>query len=380
MAKVSRKVGGRKKQPKLPRKIRTGIALAPTNSFRWFTEHFRLEVDKKDIAGVLRNWIRSEFDGEDRKFLLSGPEHVYTNAYGAAASIHWKNLGQEFPSNWNHDRRMQLYIEEVRYWTNKKIQTQKDSDTTTVKQRSPMDIVKEKTSDFIAEIEEVLDLYNTDVHVDWEEYSVYNEMVKSDLNSFSAKHVYNYYKPLKDELEELVNKKTPDLVEGYSHWNVKQRKEFLAIITRIVDDANKYVLSKKAVRKPSKPRVKTADKQIAKLVYLKESKEFKLTSIDPIAVIGAKRLYTFNTKTRMLTEYVSRSSKGFEVKGTTLQLFDKDVSRGIRLRKPEETLTDFMSRSPAAINRVWKTLTTKTVTDVNGRINKDTILLRALDK
>lgn len=380
MAKVTRKTSRKKKPTPLPRKSRTGIALAPTDSFRWFSEHFRLEVDKKDIAGVLRDWIRANFEGEERKFLLSGPEHVYTQPYGAAASVHWKNLGQEFPKAYDHEKRMNLYIEDVRYWANKKLEEQADSDKPKTQTRSPMDIVKEKTQDFIGEIEEVLDLFGTKTHMDWDEYSVYNEMVKADLNSFSAKHVYLYYKGLQDEMEELVNKKTPDLVEGYSHWSVAKRKQFLKIVTSIVDDANKYVLSKKATRKPTKPRVKTADKQIAKLVYLKESKEHKLTSIDPVAVVGAQRLYTFNVKTRMVTEYVSRSSKGFEIKGTTLQLFDAEKSRSIRLRKPEENLTDFMTRSPAAINRVWGTLTTKTVTDVNGRINKDTILLRALDK
>ena len=59
---------------------------------------------------------------------------------------------------------------------------------------------------------------------------------------------------------------------------------------------------------------------------------------------------------------------------------DAAASRAVKLRKPEESLTAFLTKTPTAINKFWSTLTTKTIDDVNGRINKDTIILRALDK
>ena len=62
---------------------------------------------------------------------------------------------------------------------------------------------------------------------------------------------------------------------------------------------------------------------------------FKITSILPITIVGAMRLYVFNVKTKELTEYVSSSPKGFEVKGTSLQNVGEE-SRKIKLRKPDE--------------------------------------------
>lgn len=377
---VARKTTRRKKTTPLPRKPRTGIAAAPTKSFHAFQDYFRLDLDRKDIAIVLKTYIRDNFEGEERKLLLDAPEYMYTSHYGPAAGIQWKNLGFTWPEKYDGDKAARMYIENVREAALRKMAEKNDSDQPSKPVRSPMEIVKERTSDFIGEVEAVLDDFYKGVHLDIEEYSVYNEMVKADLNSFSAKHVMDYYIPLKEELEELVNDKTEDLVEGYSHMSVPQRKRYLKLVESIVSDAERYLLSKKAKRKPSKPKVKTADKQVTKMNYAKESADYKLTSINPALIVGASRVYTFHVKERIITEYVSQRAGGFEVRGSTIYGIDPERTRAIRLRKPEEQLSAFLTKTPAAINKFWDTLTTKTITDVNGRINKDTIILRALDK
>jgi len=370
----------RKKTVSLPRKVRTGIAAAPTESFHWFADYFRTDVDKKEISEVLRTYIKENYKGAERTLLLSAPEYLYHAEHGTAATIQWKKLGYQWPERWNGIAKIERYISNVRIAALKKVTEKNDSDKPLVVGRSPMDIVKERTSDFIGEIESVIDLWLTDMHVDIENYSVYNEMVKIDLNSFSAKRVLDYYVPLQKELLELINDKTPELVEGYRNMPVSQRKNYLKLVQTIVDDAERYVLSKKAKRKPSKPKAKTADKQVVKLVYATESAEFKLTSINPTSVIGASRLYTFNVKSRIMTEYVSERTAGFEIRGSTIYGISTELSRSIRLRKPEEQLSTFLTKTPTAINKVWETLTTKTIDEVSGRINKDTILLRALNK
>jgi len=369
----------RKKATPLPRKPRTGILAAPTESYQWFAEYLRTDVEKKEIAGVIRNYIKENYKGEERTLLLNAPDYYYTSEYGVAATIQWKSLGYPWPARWDGNKKIQSYIDRTRAAALKKLlDKQEDSDTPKIAQRSPMEVVKERTTDFIANIEEVLDLFYKGGYVDIENYSVYNEMIKADLNSFSAKHVLDYYIPLQKEVEELVNEKTIDLVEGYRHMPVAERRRYLTLVQKIVDDTKRYLLSKKAKRAPSKPKVKTADKQITKIVYAKDSAEFKLTSINPMQIIGAKRLFTFNVKERIITEYVTRSSKGFEMKGTTLQLFDEEQSRSIRLRKPDESLTIFLTKPKTHIHKHWDTLTTK-ATKPTGRINKDTIILRVMD-
>ena len=210
-------------------------------------------------------------------------------------------------------------------------------------------------------------------------YSVYDELTKDAYPQSTASAVVSYYTPLRDELNELVTKKTPDLIEGYENVPTRARKKYLEFVQHIIDDAQKYIMSKKATRAPRKPRVKSADKQVAKMQFLLESKEYKLKSIHPMMVVGAMRLYTFNTKYKQLTEYVSRKATGFEVKGTSLKGFDLDESRMTKVRKPSEGLPVALGKTPNQINKMWGTLTTKTEVP-NGRLNKETIILRAMDK
>jgi hypothetical protein len=90
-------------------------------------------------------------------------------------------------------------------------------------------------------------------------------------------------------------------------------------------------------------------------------------------------LFTFNVKTRVLAEYVSGSSTGFEVSGTSIKKFDVEASRQTRLRKPDDILPDILKKTPKQIDNIFKGLSTK-IAVPNGRLNDDTIILRALDK
>jgi hypothetical protein len=377
-----RKISAKKQKirKQFSRRLHSGWVACPTDSFWSFKDYARNEIDKKETSKTLKAYIRDNYKGEERKILLSALEWYYTYPYFVSATIEWKKLGHEFPPEWDCDTVIQNYMTKLKKAGLRAIQIEQHKPTEEVQKRSPADIVKERTSDFIGEVENVLDIFFNGVWLDVEEYSVYNELQKIDAPYNIAKGVYDYYLPIKEEAELIAKVKPPkDLAEAYDHWDYNRRQDYLKLLTVIINDAEKYMIGKKATRKISKPKVKSADKQITKLNYLKSSNEFKVTSIDPIKIIGAQRLYTFNAKTRMLTEYTCKSAKGFEVKGSTLQHMDELTSRQTRLRKPEEFLTIVLSKTPKAIDTEWKKLTTKTNVPT-PRINKDTIILRSLDK
>ena len=175
----------------------------------------------------------------------------------------------------------------------------------------------------------------------------------------TAKAIIDYYNPVLEEAKELVNDKTADLVEGYSHMAVPVRKRYLEFLQHIIDDTTRFIMAKKATRKTSKPRTKSAYAQVSKLQYLKESKEFKITSIDPLLIVGARVVWAFNTKYKQLTEFVCRARDGFEVKGTSLQMTDPALSRKITLRKPQEFLPIIQSKTQKQISVAYNQLTTK---------------------
>ena len=147
----------------------------------------------------------------------------------------------------------------------------------------------------------------------------------------------------------------------------------------MLEDCDRIRSAAKATRVTRVKQPKAADKQVAKVQYKKEDTEFKLVSIPPIKIIGGTRLYTFNTKNRMLTEFITQDVKGFEISGTSIKNLDKVNSRSVKLRKPELFIPIVLGKTPNQIDKEWKTLTTKT-TIPNGRLNGDTILLRVMDK
>ena len=370
----------KKKVPKVfSRRARTGIEAAPINSYHWFNDYIRTEVDRKEISSTIKSFIKKNFTKEEAEYALEAPEWMFGKPF-LASVIAWKAKGFPFPENGRYETALNRLILEIIDAGKNKIESydEEDSAAIVIPKKNPAEIIKQRTSDFIAEVEEVLDTFY-DGSVDQDNYSVYDELKKIDAAYNTAKGVFDYYVPLRDEIKELVEEKPADLVEGYGWMSVPQRRQYLKFIQNILDDCDRYLLSKKAQRKIRKPKVKSSDKQVEKLVYLKDSAEYKITSINPTTIVGARRVYLFNTKSRILTEVVSHLPNGFEVRGTTIQGIDEQLSRQILLRKPSDFLPIIQNKTVNQIKKEWESLTTKSG-KANGRINKDTILLRTMDK
>jgi len=258
---------------------------------------------------------------------------------------------------------------------NQKRKDVKTNTNTTIQKKSPAEIVKERTSDFIAEIDAKLDAWTSGPLSDEEDYSVYNELQKVDAAYNTAKGVLDYYTPQMEEIQELVSKKTDDLVEAYSHMTIKKRKELLVVLKSIVSDAEKYMSAKKVTRKPRKKKAVSSAQIVSKVKYLKESAEYKVASVDPSDIIGAKIVWLFNVKYRTFTRLESVSTSGMTIKGTTILNFDEEKSAKKKVRKPEEFLSKTTKTTKTKINKEFVDLKTKESVP-NGRINADTIIYK----
>jgi hypothetical protein len=362
------------KKVKAPISRRTGIAAAPLDSWTAFKYYVHSDVDPKELAKIVRDWIRKNFKKES-SFLLSGPTYAYTMFTHVAATIYWRDIDKEFPESWDPDRCLNRYMDQLRNWCSVKQAETADSDAQVLPSVSPAVRMQRKTNNFISEVEAIIDEFPETFESD---FNMYNELTRIDAAFATAKSVYERYLPILEELRELVDKKSSDLLEGYGWMNITQRKKYKAFMEGIVSDAEKYMNKKRAVRQV-KPRVRTADKQVAKLQYAKESKDYKIASINPVSIVGAQRVFVFNVKYRRLTEYVSNSANGFEIKGTTLQNINTEESNQLTLRKPEEILTVIQNGTPREIRQKINSLTTKP-SKPNGRINTDTIIMRTFNK
>ena len=372
----------KKKFKSVPRSRKTGLAAAPEKSFRWFNDYIRMDVDRKDISSFIKTYIKANFSKSEQEIMLACPDYFFTPKHFIASTILWEQKGFELPKDWNGKAALKKFFDTLKErGVEFAVAKEEAKAAVTVATRTSAEIAADRTSDFIAEIEAVVDSWSPKTHDDLiKNYSVYNELIKANATMAVGKAIIKYYTPLLNEVDELITKKTPDLVEAYAHsLPPRSRKKYLAFLQQIIDDSTKYSSTKKTAPKLSKPRAKTADKQVAKLNYLSESKEYKMKSIVPLSIVGARRIFTFETKYKTLTEYVSRSPNGFEVKGSTLQGLDLENSRQTKLRKPDDVLPFVLSKTPNQIDKMWRELTTKTSVP-NARLNKNTIIMRAVDK
>ena len=85
----------------------------------------------------------------------------------------------------------------------------------------------------------------------------------------------------------------------------------------------------------------------------------------------------FNTKYRTLQRYDALGPAGLSIKGTTLKGYDKDLSVGKKLRKPEQVLPRVLDGGKLILRKVIDEINSKE-SNPNGRINGDTILLRVI--
>jgi len=371
----------RKRKTKARARARTGLAGAPIDKgFEAVKYYFHMEVERKDLMAVFKNYIKKNVDKKNVKYVLANPDYKFWNFTHYCATAFWVNSGL------THDEKSSKYSEGLYKYVCELIESGKElyfekqskiQDSDKVVSLSPMQRLQRKISATI--MQDLLDLEDAWIAGEKAELDLYQEFKRHGLPASAAKPVREVIEGWLLDYEDAYNKTCEQAVEGYAHLKRPELNRRVKACQEMLADLDRLRSAAKATRATRVKQPKAADKQVARVQFKKEDTEFKLVSIPPIKLVGGTRLFTFNTKTRMITEYITQDVKGFEISGTSIKNFDKVNSRATRLRKPNEFLPIIQSKTPNQIAKAWSDLTTKT-TVPNGRLNKDTILLRVLDK
>ena len=373
----------RKKQKKLPRRNRTGLAAAPLDKgFEAVQSYFQTEVSNADISKVLKTYIKEKLKNSvNKNYVLACPEYKFTLPYQAATAFWLTHAPKK-----DDDDRTRSYSDALSKYLSKLVTIGKDlyfekqaklKDSAAIKSISPMERLQRKISNTI--MQDLLDLEDKWIEGEDATLDLYQEFRRHGLPNSATKTVRYVVDGWLLDYNDAYTKACPDAVEGYSHLSRVQLRKRVQACESMLADLDRLQSAAKAIRKSRIKKPKAADKQVAKLKYKKEDHDYKIVSVAPLSVIGSHRLFTFNVKTRVITEFVTSSAKGFEVSGTTLKNIDTSLSRSTRLRKPDAFLPIVLSKTTKQIDNEWKSLTTKT-TVPNGRMSVDTVLLKVLDK
>jgi hypothetical protein len=200
---------------------------------------------------------------------------------------------------------------------------------------------------------------------------------KMSLSAPVAKKVADHYKPLAREYEEVIVGSDPQLKEAYSNVSRTEVKAIKAFVDGIIAELGNETYKAKMIRKPRKARIVPATKQVSKMKFMLHCAEPQLRSVPPEGIIGASQLWVYNVKKRKLGVYHSESAGGLRVKGSSILAFDPKTSVAKKLRKPEKVLATVTQGGKVALRSVLDDVRA-VASELNGRINGDTILVRVV--
>ena len=250
----------------------------------------------------------------------------------------------------------------------KKVSTNEES-----AEESPKPVVirsDDRSASIMAELDKAIDVMGFD-------FDVYEWLTKKGATTAAAKRARDFFKAIAEEAVEVTKRGAdPQLVEGYRSYSKAHLKRRAEFYTKLISDCDQFIDSntkRRAVR-TKKTKVIPLDKKLKNFKVQKESKEYRLVSIDPTKVVGASELWAFNTKYRTLTVFKSIEGKTLDVKGASVVDYDETSSNTYRIgRKTEEQLQKVLSSTRRSISKVLTGLKT---TSIQHRSSENTVLLR----
>lgn len=255
-----------------------------------------------------------------------------------------------------------------------------DSEEAEVKSTVPVvsiqERVRESSYKMTEEIETAIESFQLDPEAfDPKAFKVLNLLKGHQAKAAHARIIREFYTRGLEELQEVAGTKDEQLKEAYSHLSKAQLKKITVFYQEIVSACEMLTQEAKVNRKPKAKKAVPAEKIVAKLKYKKADEPLKLVSINPADILGAKELWTYNTKSRKLGKYIASEFAELGVKGTSLTGFDENKSVQKTIRKPEEKLKEFKAANKVALRKFLDDINA-TDTKMNGRINEEIILLK----
>lgn len=229
--------------------------------------------------------------------------------------------------------------------------------------------IKHRQNEFIEEVEAILDTFYNKNYLYFDP-KIYEIQLKKTSD---VEYAIKYYTLLKQELDSIT---IDD--EGYNRLSKKKIDNYKKFISEIINQCSIIIgNAPKKVRKVRKKKAKSAFTLVKKLKYLDKDNILGISSIPSANIIGSNILYVYNTKYKKISVYYAEDGKELSIKGSTILNFDSIKSKCKTCRKPKEFLTKLMNSGKVGLRKILDDLRSREKV-VSGRINKDTLLLRAI--
>ena len=329
------------------------------NSMNWYTT----EKDRKTAKKYLNDYM-VKAGNFDHARMTSVLDSDIIPTYGWVARIAIK--GGKLSSK--HIGGLNEYLEELlkKYAPKPQVSVQP--------RVSIQESIQNKVTSYLGELDAVVDSLVTG---EVSEFNLLADLKARHLPQQCGPAIEEWTKGQLREFIEVYQTKDAQVKEGYSNIDRKVLKNLIKVLGSFIEAVEKYYYFKKANRKPREKKARPPSVQVKGLKYKNKDDELGIESVSATEIVGAMQVWCFNTKTRKLTLYKTDSASGIQVKGTSLQNYDPDMSLQKTLRKPAEQLQQLLSAGKIQLRKYMDTIKAA-AQKPSGRINADTLIVKAV--
>jgi hypothetical protein len=347
-------------------------------------EYYRLESSAKELKPKIINWMA--LNGYDTKAVASfkkTKDNRCNLTMGGIAANLLRGMPESY-AGFNNGRNTADWLREAIANVIDEGRDDVEVEVTEVKAKTPVnpitniqDRIREQAGEMSEELDYAIDKWITDPEAfNPKEFKVVNLLKGKGAKAAQARYIKLIFKRGLDELLELASGEADEqLREAYKHNSRKNVKKLIEFYESIMAACDQITAEAKVLKKPRKTKIKPAEDLVKKMKFLLSDTKLGITSVPPAGLIGAQAAVVYNTKTRKIGLYVSKTSNGLGVKGTSITEFtDKSFQR--TLRKPLEQLKEFKEQNTQRRIETWFSKIKTTETLLNGRMNEDVVLLK----
>ncbi len=356
-----------------------------------FTRHFhsamgwyRLEKSNKDLKPKVIDWMAlNGYDKEDIREFKKTKDSRCSLTVGSIAACLLRGMPEvhaEFNGGKDTAQWLRHQIAEIIKEGEDDIDESEDTpkvEKVVVAQPSIQDRMREAAGTMSEELDAAIDSFITDPDTfDPKAFKIVNLLRGKGAKAAHSRFIKNYFKFGHDELQELASGQADEqLREAYKHLPRKNVRKLIEFYEMIMAACEQIAAEQKVLKKPRAKKVKPAEQVVAKLKFKTVDDKLGAVSVPAANLIGAQAAVVYNTKTRKLGVYISKSSAGLNVKGTSIIDYS-DKSYQKTLRKPVDQLKEFKEQNTQKRVTDWFGKIKSVETVMNGRMNADIMILK----
>lgn len=263
-------------------------------------------------------------------------------------------------------------------WKKQKKQKAKvvEAKTVTAPKISIQQRIAEQVGEYIAQVENELDVFQQKYK---SKFDMYKWLLKNNVKSPQASMIAEYYVPVLNELNEVKAKTDQQLNEAYDYLTMGNLDKMIEFVQMIIDDATRWSANTKKTTKTRKKRKRSVEQIIKHFKFKANDTSFKVQSVDPASIVGAKELWVLHTGfVKKIGVYRAIDRGGLNIDRSSIKNYDIANSTEKRIgRNPEETISKVLEGGKVTLRKLTNTLKAKDE-EPTGRINKNIILLRVI--